>query len=260
MAFIPGTGFVRVQSRPLTCAPTRRSTALDMSLEQEDKVVVKEYFNTKGFDRWSRIYSEDGEINNVQKDIREGHQITIDTILEWLDEDGNLSQQKICDAGCGVGSLAIPLAQRGATVSASDISESMANEGRARADTVLGPDASRVSFEAADLESLAGSYDVVCCIDVLIHYPDEKLGDMIGHLGSLTTGQLIFSFAPRTPLLALLKKVGDFFPGPSKATRAYLHAEDEIVSILSELGFKVIRRSETRAKFYYSTVLQVERA
>uniref|UniRef100_A0A7S3E9L0 Magnesium-protoporphyrin IX methyltransferase C-terminal domain-containing protein n=1 Tax=Rhodosorus marinus TaxID=101924 RepID=A0A7S3E9L0_9RHOD len=123
-----------------------------------------------------------------------------------------------------------------------------------------GADASRVTFEAADLESLAGSYDLVCCVDVLIHYPDEKLRDMIGHLGSLTTGQLIFSFAPRTPLLALLKKVGDFFPGPSKATRAYLHAEDEVVSILSELGFKVVRRSETRAKFYFSTVLQVERA
>ena len=26
-------------------------------------------------------------------------------------------------------------------------------------------------FEAKDLESLSGSYNTVCCIDVLIHYP-----------------------------------------------------------------------------------------
>mmetsp|Transcript_1035 Transcript_1035/g.2389 ORF Transcript_1035/g.2389 Transcript_1035/m.2389 type:complete len:96 (-) Transcript_1035:8-295(-) len=39
------------------------------------------------------------------------------------------------------------------------------------------------------------------------------------------TYEQIISFAPKTFLLSLLKKVGEFFPGPSKATRAYLHAE-----------------------------------
>ena len=29
-------------------------------------------------------------------------------------------------------------------------------------------------FEAKDLESLAGSYHTVCCIDVLIHYPPVR--------------------------------------------------------------------------------------
>ena len=29
-------------------------------------------FNNDGFDRWSRIYSEDGEVNSVQLDIRNG--------------------------------------------------------------------------------------------------------------------------------------------------------------------------------------------
>ncbi|MFM7424477.1 MAG: magnesium protoporphyrin IX methyltransferase, partial [Elainella sp.] len=41
--------------------------------QQDDKTVVREYFNATGFDRWRRIYG-DGEVNKVQLDIRVGHQ------------------------------------------------------------------------------------------------------------------------------------------------------------------------------------------
>jgi magnesium-protoporphyrin O-methyltransferase len=75
----------------------------------DDKKIVKEYFNATGFDRWRRIYG-DGEVNNVQKDIRIGHQQTVDTVVSWLKADRNLNGLSICDAGCGVGSLTIPLA------------------------------------------------------------------------------------------------------------------------------------------------------
>ena len=33
-------------------------------------------------------------------------------------------------------------------------------------------------FEAQDLESLTGSYNTVCCIDVLIHYPPVRPDDL----------------------------------------------------------------------------------
>ena len=91
----------------------------------DDKTVVKEYFNATGFDRWRRIYG-DGEVNKVQLDIRTGHQQTVETVISWLKADGNLADLSICDAGCGVGSLSIPLAEAGAKVFASDISEKMA--------------------------------------------------------------------------------------------------------------------------------------
>merc|ERR1719198_2253931 len=84
----------------------------------DDKSEVEEYFNNEGFNRWSRIYSEDGEVNAVQMDIRTGHAQTVDKVLGWIDADGSASTgATFCDAGCGVGSLAIPLAQRGAQVS-----------------------------------------------------------------------------------------------------------------------------------------------
>jgi hypothetical protein len=78
----------------------------------DDKTVVREYFNATGFDRWRRIYG-DGDVNKVQLDIRKGHQQTVDTVMAWLTED-DLAGVTVCDAGCGVGSLALPLAAAGA--------------------------------------------------------------------------------------------------------------------------------------------------
>ncbi|MEL6785911.1 MAG: magnesium protoporphyrin IX methyltransferase [Cyanobacteria bacterium J06607_15] len=220
-----------------------------------DKAVVKDYFNQKGFDRWRRIYGETDDVNKVQKKIREGHQQTIDTVVNWLKDDGNLAEQTICDAGCGVGSLSIPLAAEGATVSASDISAKMVGEAKEKAETIL-EDSSKVSFSVKDLEALTGKYDTVICLDVLIHYPTEDAAKMIAHLASLAESRLILSFAPKTYLLFVLKKIGEFFPGPSKTTRAYQHKEADIIAVLQESGFKIERTGMTSVSFYYSRILE----
>jgi magnesium-protoporphyrin O-methyltransferase len=224
----------------------------------DDKSVVREYFNATGFDRWRRIYG-DGEVNKVQLDIRNGHQQTIDTVMSWLNADDNLPGLAICDAGCGVGSLSIPLAQAGAIVNASDISEKMVGEARQRAEVELSPGRSIPNFQTSDLESLTGRYHTVICLDVLIHYPQEKAGDMIQHLSSLAESRIILSFAPKTPFYSLLKKVGSFFPGPSKTTRAYLHAEKDIVNVLQSLGWKIERNTMNKTQFYFSRLLEAVR-
>lgn len=226
-------------------------TALD------DKTIVRDYFNATGFDRWRRIYG-DGEVNKVQLDIRTGHQKTVDTLLEWLRADGNLPALSICDAGCGVGSLSIPLAEAGAQVFASDISEKMVEEAKTRAAEELGQSQNPV-FEVHDLESLTGRYHTVVCLDVLIHYPQDKAAEMISHLSSLAESRLILSFAPKTPCYTLLKRIGDFFPGPSKATRAYLHKEADVVKILEGLGWKMQRNAMTKTRFYFSRLLEATR-
>ncbi|MBD1804758.1 magnesium protoporphyrin IX methyltransferase [Microcoleus sp. FACHB-SPT15] len=223
----------------------------------DDKTIVKDYFNATGFDRWQRIYG-DGEVNKVQLDIRTGHQQTVDTVLSWLNADGNLADLSICDAGCGVGSLSIPLAQAGAKVNASDISEKMVSEAQARAKDSLGQ-ATNPIFTVQDLEALSGSYHTVICLDVLIHYPQDKAAQMIAHLASLADSRLILSFAPKTVALSLLKKIGSFFPGSSKATRAYLHREADVVKILENNGFCVQRSAMTRTRFYFSRILEATR-
>jgi magnesium-protoporphyrin O-methyltransferase len=223
----------------------------------DDKTIVREYFNSTGFDRWKRIYG-DGEVNKVQLDIRNGHQQTVDTVLGWLKADNNLPELSICDAGCGVGSLSIPLAVDSAKVYATDISEKMVEEGRDRAKQTLG-NTENPTFAVQDLESLSGSYHTVICLDVLIHYPQEKADEMISHLCSLAQSRIILSFAPKTCALSILKKIGSFFPGPSKATRAYLHREADVVKILESNGFSLQRRAMTKTRFYFSRLLEATR-
>lgn len=225
-----------------------------MTLSKDDKSIVREYFNATGFDRWKRIYG-DGEVNNVQLDIRKGHQQTVDTLLEWLKADNNLTGLSICDAGCGVGSLSIPLAQAGAIVNASDISEKMVTEARERSQQAL-VNLNNLTFSVQDLESLTGNYHTVVCLDVLIHYPQDKAAEMIAHLSKMAENRLILSFAPKNCFLAFLKKVGTFFPGPSKTTRAYLHKETDIIKILQDQGFTIQRKTFTKTKFYFSTMLE----
>ncbi|MEL6457563.1 MAG: magnesium protoporphyrin IX methyltransferase [Cyanobacteria bacterium J06621_15] len=223
----------------------------------DDKTIVKDYFNSTGFDRWRRIYGN-GEVNTVQLDIRKGHQKTVDTVLSWLKADENLAEISICDAGCGVGSLSIPLAQAGAKVYASDISEKMVEEGRERAEAILG-NRDNPTFAVQDLEGLSGKYHTVVCLDVLIHYPQEKAAEMISHLCSTSESRIIVSFAPKTFALVLLKKIGSFFPGPSKTTRAYQHREADIVDFLQKNGFTIERQAMTRTRFYFSRILEATR-
>jgi magnesium-protoporphyrin O-methyltransferase len=223
-----------------------------------DKAIVKDYFNQKGFDRWRRIYGETDDVNKVQKKIRQGHQQTIDTVVNWLKNDGNLAATSVCDAGCGVGSLSIPLAAAGATVSASDISAKMVEEAKEKAAEAL-KDSSKITFAVSDLETLQGSYDTVICLDVLIHYPTEDAAKMISHLASLAESRLILSFAPKTCVLFVLKKIGEFFPGPSKTTRAYQHKEADIIAALKENGFEIKRTGMTSVSFYYSRILEAVR-
>ncbi|MEH1903871.1 MAG: magnesium protoporphyrin IX methyltransferase [Nostoc sp.] len=223
----------------------------------DEKMIVRDYFNSTGFDRWKRIYG-DGEVNKIQLDIRNGHQQTVDTVLGWLKADNNLPELSICDAGCGVGSLSIPLAVDGAKVYATDISEKMVEEGKDRAKQTLS-NSENPTFAVQDLESLSGSYHTVICLDVLIHYPQEKADEMISHLCSLAQSRIILSFAPKTCALSILKKIGSFFPGPSKATRAYLHREADVVKILESNGFSLQRQSMTRTRFYFSRLLEATR-
>ncbi|MDY6900464.1 MAG: magnesium protoporphyrin IX methyltransferase [Cyanobacteriota bacterium] len=223
----------------------------------DDKTIVKDYFNSTGFDRWRRIYGN-GEVNTVQLDIRKGHQKTVDTVLSWLKADENLAEISICDAGCGVGSLSIPLAEAGAKVYASDISEKMVEEGRERAEQTLG-NRDNPTFAVQDLEGLSGKYHTVVCLDVLIHYPQEKAAEMISHLCSTAESRIIVSFAPKTFALVLLKKIGSFFPGPSKTTRAYQHREADIVDFLQKNGFNIERQAMTRTRFYFSRILEATR-
>jgi magnesium-protoporphyrin O-methyltransferase len=242
-------------------SPASQATASSGSGQADaEKAEVKGYFETTGFERWNRIYSDSEDVNKVQRNIRIGHQKTVDNVLAWLAEQGNLASRSFCDAGCGVGSLSIPLAQLGAgRIAASDLSAAMVAEASRRAsEASISRD--QLQFTSSDLESLSGSYETVICLDVFIHYPQQLAEGMVSHLASMAEKHLIVSFAPYTPLLALLKGIGQLFPGPSKTTRAYTLREAGIVAAAEAAGFRPVRRSLNQAPFYFSRLIAFERA
>ena len=240
---IAGLGHVAVASSAL------RSAAVD------DKVEVEQYFNGEGFSRWNKIYSESDEVNSVQLDIRNGHQQTIDKVLGWVEGENNKGKT-VCDAGCGTGSLALPLATKFKKVFASDISAAMTKEAgsRAKAEGLR-----NLEFKVSDMEKLSGKYDTVTCIDVMIHYPTDAMYGIVNHLGSLSKERLILSFAPKNIFYDVLKKIGELFPGKSKTTRAYLHPEADVVKALKLAGFKIKRTDMTSTNFYFSRLLEAVR-
>jgi len=225
-------------------------------IEKNEKAEVTEYFNGTGFDRWNRIYSESDDVNKVQKNIRIGHQKTVDDVISWLKEYDNIKDKSFCDAGCGVGSLSIPLAKLGAkSIHLSDISEAMINETKKWAKDA-GVDLNKLNFRTSDLENLKGSFNIVICLDVFIHYPQKEAEAMVRHLCQLSDERLIVSFAPYTPLLALLKGIGQLFPGPSKTTRAYTLRETGIIEAAKQSGFKVVKSKLNQAPFYFSKLIE----
>jgi magnesium-protoporphyrin O-methyltransferase len=117
----------------------------------------------------------------------------------------------------------------------------------------------KLTFAVQDLEALSGNYHTVVCLDVLIHYPQDRAMEMITHLSHLAETRLILSFAPKTLAYSLLKRIGDFFPGPSKATRAYLHREANIIQAFTANGWTIQRQAMTKTQFYFSRLLEATR-
>jgi len=224
-----------------------------------EKSEVREYFNGTGFDRWNKIYSKSDEINTVQKNIRKGHQKTVDDVITYIKNYPELTKKSFCDAGCGVGSLAIPLLRLGIQdLQLSDISSEMIKETKKRINE-LGLNKRKIKFATCDLEQLRGLFDVVICLDVFIHYPQPVAEEMVKHLCDLSKEKLIVSFAPYTPVLAILKNIGKLFPGPSKTTRAYTLREKGIIKAANAKGFTVVRNKLNQAPFYFSKLIEFEK-
>ena len=224
-----------------------------------EKSEVREYFNGTVFDRWNKIYSKSDEINTVQKNIRKGHQKTVDDVITYIKHYPELTKKSFCDAGCGVGSLAIPLLRLGIQdLQLSDISSEMIKETKKRINE-LGLNKRKIKFATCDLEQLKGLFDVVICLDVFIHYPQPVAEEMVKHLCDLSKEKLIVSFAPYTPVLAILKNIGKLFPGPSKTTRAYTLREKGIIKAANSKGFTVVRNKLNQAPFYFSKLIEFEK-
>ena len=104
----------------------------------------------------------------------------IETVVKSLPE---LTGLRLLDVGCGVGRVTVPMAQRGALVTAFDNSAEMLATCRANARNA-GVDA-HVQFEKGSADALPfgdGTFDVVLCLGVLEHLPPMVRQKALQHL------------------------------------------------------------------------------
>lgn len=218
---------------------------------------LRSYFDGVGFARWSAIYG-DAELSMVRRAIRAGHSAMIAQAAAWLDElPTKAAPRSALDAGCGTGLFTIELARRSFVVKAVDLAPSMVAATAARvAEAALD---AQVQCSTADLEQLQGRFDVVSCFDVLIHYPRADFMRLCAHLASLTEEVLLFTYAPYSPFLAGLHRIGSFFPQGQRHTDIQMIPAATVVQTLADHGMRVRRSASIGRQFYHVTLVEAVR-
>jgi magnesium-protoporphyrin O-methyltransferase len=174
---------------------------------------IEAYFDRTAVEAWSRLTS-DAPVGRIRATVRAGRDRMRATILDWL--PGDLRGKRVLDAGCGTGALAVELARRGAEVVAVDLSPTLV--GLARERMTSDPAPGSVNFVVGDmLGATLGRFDHVVAMDSLIHYRSKDMVQAVIGLTQRTQRSVIFTFAPRTPALALMHAVGRCFPRGERA-------------------------------------------
>jgi magnesium-protoporphyrin O-methyltransferase len=174
---------------------------------------LEEYFDRTASDAWARLTS-DAPVSRIRATVRAGRDRMRGTLLSWL--PANLTGQRLLDAGCGTGALAVEAARRGARVTAIDLSATLVELARVRHAGAAAP--GEVEFLVGDfLDERLGGFDYVVAMDSLIHYRARDIVEAVARLALRTTGGVLFTYAPRTPALSVLHAVGKLFPRRDRA-------------------------------------------
>ena len=198
----------------------------DMTYEQR-RGEIAHYFDRTAVAAWEKLTS-DAPVGRIRASVRAGRDQMRATIVSWLGED--LTGKRVLDAGCGTGALAVEAARRGAEVVAIDLSPTLVDLARERIPADV---ADRVTFKSGDmLGKELGTFDHVVAMDSIIHYQIEDAIDALSQLADRTSGSIIFTFAPRTPLLAAMISIGRLLPKSDRAPWLQPMAEKRIAELM----------------------------
>jgi magnesium-protoporphyrin O-methyltransferase len=186
---------------------------MDSATYTSRRAEIENYFDRTAVAAWARLTS-DAPVGRIRATVREGRDRMRSMLLSWLPAD--LSGRRVLDAGCGTGALAIEAARRGAEVVAIDLSPTLVDLARERLPADLGQGS--IEFRSGDmLAPELGRFDHVVAMDSIIHYGTEDAVKALSRLAERTSGSMVFTFAPRTPLLATMISVGRLFPRGDRA-------------------------------------------
>jgi len=221
---------------------------------------LETYFDRTAAQAWARLTS-DAPVSGIRATVRAGRDEMRATLLSWLPED--LHGRRILDAGCGTGAFAVAAARRGAHVVAIDLSVTLVELARERAPRDLGDGS--IEFRVGDmLDREMGWFDHVVGMDSLIHYRARDMAAVARQLAAVTSGSVLFTFAPRTALLTAMLAVGRLVPRGDRSpaiepirlrTLAGLIAADAAMA-----GWRPGRTRRISSGFYKSQALELVRA
>jgi magnesium-protoporphyrin O-methyltransferase len=220
---------------------------------------LEAYFDRTAADAWKRLTS-DAPVNRIRATVRAGRDAMRSALLSWLPED--LRGQRLLDAGCGTGALAIEAARRGADVVAVDLSPTLIGLAQERAPQDL---PGRVTFAVGDLLDPAfGAFDHVVAMDSLIHYEGADIARTLAALAPRVGGSLIFTIAPRTPALTVMHAVGQLFPRGNRSPAIAPISVDRLTRNMetqaSLQDWRIAQSKRIVSGFYISQAVEARRS
>ncbi|MBA4041003.1 MAG: magnesium protoporphyrin IX methyltransferase [Sphingobium sp.] len=213
---------------------------------------LETYFDQTASKAWEQLTS-DAPVSGIRATVRAGRDEMRATMLSWLPDD--LTGKRVLDAGCGTGAFAVEAARRGADVVAVDVAASLIDIARKRA-----PSGLAIDWRVGDMhDAVLGTFDHVIAMDSLIHYPAFDMVAVIRSLGERTRGSMVFTFAPRTPLLMLALGMGRLFPRSDRSPAILPVREGLLRTLIANAlpGARFGRDARVSAGFYTSHALEV---
>ncbi len=219
---------------------------------------IEHYFDRTAARAWARLTS-DAPVGRIRASVRAGRDRMRDTLLSWLPQD--MRGQRLLDAGCGTGALAVEAARRGAQVVAIDLSPTLVELARTRVPADL---PGHIEFRSGDmLDPALGHFDHVVAMDSLIHYRTPDAVRVIESLARRAGTSMLFTYAPRTPLLATMHAVGLLFPRGDRAPSIVPVAPSDLARRIDThadmADWQRARTQRVASGFYTSQALELSR-
>ena len=215
---------------------------------------IETYFDRTAAQAWERLTSN-APVGRIRATVRAGRDQMRATLLSWLPQD--MRGLRLLDAGCGTGALAMEAAERGAQVLAIDLSPTLVKLAAERWAAQSGRSAGQIDFRSGDmLSQTLGHFDHVVAMDSLIHYDVPHMVEAMQGLAMRTRSSILFTFAPRTPALALMHGVGRLFPrgdrSPSLTPVSEPVLRQGLQRGLAQAGWHEGRTQRIKSGFYTS--------
>ena len=220
---------------------------------------LQTYFDRTAAEAWSRLTS-DAPVSGIRATVRAGRDRTRATLLSWLPDD--LHGARVLDAGCGTGALAVELARRGADVVAVDLAATLVDLARTRKPANLPGSITYLSGDMVDPG--LGRFDHVVGMDSLIHYGAGDMARVVSGLAANAGASVLFTFAPRTPLLTVMHTAGRLFPRGDRAPFIQPVTHARLTRLLradpAMSAWAPARTERISSGFYKSQALELVRA